>query len=214
MKDEVDVYLNDLKKWQAELKMLREIILECGLTEDFKWMHPCYTDKGKNIVLIHGFKNYCAILFNKGSLLKDPKSILVQQTENTQFGRQIRFTDLSEIEVRRSVIKQYIKEAIHNERSNIPVPTKQTAEYEVPEELMQKFEEQPSLEKAFNKLTPGRQRGYLLHFGQPKQSKTIIARIDKNAERILNGFGLNDCVCGHSKRMPNCDGSHNKLKKQ
>ena len=211
MNKDVDNFLSNLDKWHDELKRLREIILDCGLNEDFKWMHPCYTFNGKNIVLIHGFKDYCAILFYKGALLKDPKNILMRQTENTQSARQIRFTNVSEIQNLESTIRDYILEAIDIEKAGLKVKMKKTSDYEVPRELDQKFTESPRLKKAFKNLTPGRQKGYLLHFSQPLQAKTRISRIEKNTERILNGKGLNDCVCGLSKRMPNCDGSHKQL---
>ena len=211
MKKEVDKFLNNLDKWQDELIRLRELILDCGLIEDFKWMHPCYTVKGKNIVLIHGFKDYCAILFYKGALLKDPKNVLIRQTENTQSARQIRFTNVSEIENLESTIRKYVIEAVEIEKAGLKVKMKKTSDFEFPKELEQKLEENPKLKKAFKDLTPGRQKGYLLHFSKPKQAKTRISRIEKNTERILNGKGLNDCVCGLSKRMPNCDGSHKQL---
>ena len=211
MNKDVDNFLSNLDKWHDELKRLREIILDCGLNEDFKWMHPCYTFNGKNIVLIHGFKDYCAILFYKGALLKDPKNILIRQTENTQSARQIRFTNVSEIQNLESTIRDYVLEAIEIEKAGLKVKMKKTSDYEVPRELDQKFTESPRLKKAFKNLTPGRQKGYLLHFSQPLQAKTRISRIEKNTERILNGKGLNDCVCGLSKRMPNCDGSHKQL---
>ncbi len=211
MNKDVDNFLSNLDKWQDELIRLRELILDCGLNEDFKWMHPCYTFNGKNIVLIHGFKDYCAILFYKGALLKDPKNILMRQTENTQSARQIRFTNVSEIQNLESTIRDYVLEAIEIEKAGLKVKMKKTSDYEVPRELDQKFTESPRLKKAFKNLTPGRQKGYLLHFSQPLQAKTRISRIEKNTERILNGKGLNDCVCGLSKRMPNCDGSHKQL---
>jgi uncharacterized protein YdeI (YjbR/CyaY-like superfamily) len=208
MNKEIEKYLNGLKKWHDELSRLRKIILDCGLKEEYKWMHPCYTYKGKNIVLLHEFKDYCAILFHKGALLKDSKKILVQQTENVQSARQIRFRDTSEIGDLETTIKDYIKEAIEVEKSGLKIKKKETSDFEMPKELDQKFEENPELEKAFKNLTAGRQRGYLLHFAKPKKTKSRISRIEKNIERILNGKGLNDCVCGKSKRMPNCDGSH------
>lgn len=211
MNKDIDNFLSNLDKWQDELIRLRELILDCGLNEDFKWMHPCYTFNGKNIVLIHGFKDYCAILFYKGALLKDPKNILIRQTENTQSARQIRFTNVSEIQYLESTIRDYVLEAIEIEKVGLKVKMKKTSDYEVPRELDQKFTESPKLEKAFKNLTPGRQKGYLLHFSKPQQAKTRISRIEKNTERILNGKGLNDCVCGLSKRMPNCDGSHKQL---
>ncbi|QCX38868.1 hypothetical protein FF125_10630 [Aureibaculum algae] len=208
MNEKVDVYLNNLDQWKEELTKLREIILDCGLTEDFKWMHPCYTINGKNVLLIHGFKEYCALLFNKGALLKDPVNILIQQTENTQSARQIRFTNITEIEKQEAVLKAYILEAIVIEKSGLKINRKKTSDFDVPEELNKKFEEDSNFKKAFNQLSHGRQRGYLLHFSQPKQSKTRISRIEKTINRVLEGKGLNDCTCGLSKRMPNCDGSH------
>ncbi|MDW5289540.1 DUF1801 domain-containing protein [Formosa sp. PL04] len=211
MNQEVNNYLSNLKKWKEELTKLREIILDLGLNEEFKWMHPCYTENGKNIILIHEFKDYCAILFHKGVLLKDVENILIQQTENIQSARQIRFTDLPEISELEPIIKQYIREAIEIEKSGLKIQKKKTTDFKIPEELEQKFKENPNFEKAFKDLTAGRQRGYLLHFFKPKQSKTKISRIEKNTERIFDGFGLNDCTCGLSKRKPNCDGSHKEL---
>ncbi|WP_223033396.1 DUF1801 domain-containing protein [Hanstruepera marina] len=213
MNENVNRYLNALKKWKPELIKLREIINDCDLKEEFKWMHPCYTYNGKNIVLIHEFKNYCAVLFHKGALLKDSEKLLVQQTKNVQSARQIRFTDLPEIEELEPTIKAYIKEAIQIEKSGLQVEKKSTSDYEMPEELKQKFSEDNNFKQAFENLTPGRQRGYLLYFNKPKQSKTRISRIDKNVSRIMDGYGFNDCVCGLSKRKPNCDGSHKQLDK-
>lgn len=213
MNEDVNKYINGLEKWQAELIKLREIILDCGLKEEYKWMHPCYTYKESNILLIHEFKNYCAILFHKGVLLNDPKNILVQQTINTQSARQIRFTDITEIENLKLTIKEYIFEAIEVEKTGLKVKKKKTSEFEIPEELIDIFNERPEFKKAFKNLTEGRQRGYLLHFSKPKQSKTRRSQVEKNIERILDGYGLNDCTCGLSKRKPNCDGSHKQLKK-
>ena len=175
-------------------------------------MHPCYTYKEKNILILGNFKDYCAINFFKGALLNDSKNILVQQTENTQSARQIRFKDISEIENLKSTLKAYIHEAIEVEKAGLKVKKKKTTDFEMPEELKQKFVENPDFKNAFKNLTEGRQRGYLLHFAQPKQSKTRTSRIEKNSKRIFNGYGLNDCVCGLSKRKPNCDGSHKQLK--
>ncbi|MCM3363860.1 MULTISPECIES: DUF1801 domain-containing protein [Bacillaceae] len=205
----VEEFLSKDSPWKEEYVKLRQIVLECEeLVEEFKWMHPCYTIKNKNIVLIHGFKEYCALLFHKGALLKDPQGILIQQTENVQAARQIRFTSLQDIVKLESVIKEYIHEAIEVEKSGLEVTIKEHKEYIIPEELETKFEEIPELKTAFEALTPGRQRAYILHFSQPKQSKTRVARIEKAMERILNGKGLNDCICGLSQKMPNCDGSH------
>ncbi|GGX35075.1 DUF1801 domain-containing protein [Aquimarina muelleri] len=213
MNQEVNNYLNRLEKWQAELTELRKIILDCGLKENYKWMHPSYSDNEKNIVLIHEFKDYCAILFHKGVLLKDPENILVQQTENTQSARQIRFTDLLVIQELEPTIKKYVKEAIRIEKLGLKLKKKKTSDFEIPEELEQKFEENPNFKKAFKNLTAGRQRGYLLHFAKPKQSKTKLSRIEKSMERIFDGYGLTDCTCGLSQRKPNCDGSHKQLEK-
>ncbi len=213
MNNDVDKYLSKLEKWNSELTKLRTIILDCGLTEDFKWMHPCYTFKNKNIVLIHEFKDYCAILFHKGVLLHDSLNILIQQTENTQSARQIRFTNTSEIIELESAIKEYIYEAIEVEKVGLKVKMKKTSDFKMTEELKLLFDKNPKLEKAFKNLTEGRQRGYLLHFAKPKQSKTRMSQIEKNIKRILDGYGLNDCICGLSKRKPNCDGSQNNWKK-
>ena len=212
MNKKVDTFLTELSQWQVELTRLRELILECDVVEDFKWKHPCYTNNGKNIVLIHGFKEYCAVLFYKGALLKDRKNILIQQTENVQAGRQIRFQNIQEINELSVVIKEYIQEAITHEKSGKQIPMKKVTDIAVPIELEQKFIDNPEFKNAFTNLTPGRQKGYLLHFNQAKQSATRVARIEKNTKRIFNGKGLNDCVCGLSKRMPNCDGSHKQLR--
>lgn len=213
MSEQVNKYINRLEKWQAELTELRKIILDSGLQEDYKWMHPSYSENGKNIVLINKFKDYCAILFHKGALLKDKENILIQKTENTQSARQIRFTDLTEIQELEPIIKEYIKEAVKVERSGIKLQKKKTSDYEIPIELEQKFEENTGFEKAFKNLTAGRQRGYLLHFAKPKQSKTRTSRIENSIVRIFDGYGLTDCTCGLSKRKPNCDGSHKQLEK-
>jgi uncharacterized protein YdeI (YjbR/CyaY-like superfamily) len=212
MNPEVDKYLDNLTLWKKELTRLRELILECGLDEEYKWMHPCYTYKQRNILLIHEFKKYCAILFNKGALLNDSKNILVRQTQNTQAARQIRFTDLSKIEDLKSTIKEYIYEAIEVEKLGLKIKNKKTSDFEVPQELIAVFDQRPEFKKAFDKLTEGRKRGYLLHFAKPKQSKTRLSQVQKNVDRILDGYGLNDCVCGLSKRKPNCDGSHKQLR--
>ncbi|MCA0366217.1 MAG: YdeI/OmpD-associated family protein [Bacteroidetes bacterium] len=181
-----------IHEWQNELKTLRRIVRECGLVEDFKWMHPCYTYNGKNIVLIHNFNNYCALLFPKGVLLKDPENILIQQTENSQTARQIRFENISQITAHEASIKAYIFEAIEVEKAGIKVELKKTSDFDLPEELQSKFENDPAFKKAFYDLTPGRQRGYILHFSQPKQSSTREARIEKNIANIMNGKGIND----------------------
>ena len=188
----VDRYLARLKNWQEESMLLREICLECGLIEDFKWMHPCYTHDDKNIVLIHGFKAYCALLFHKGVLLGDPEKLLIQQTKNVQSARQLRFTNTAEIMALKPIIKAYIFEAIEVEKAGLEVKMKKTAEFEMPEEFQKVLAENEALNKAFYALTPGRQRGYLLHFSQAKKSKTREARIEKNWDNIMNGIGFNE----------------------
>ncbi|HET9135217.1 MAG TPA: YdeI/OmpD-associated family protein [Candidatus Kapabacteria bacterium] len=188
----VDWYFTKDTRWKKEYVKLREIALSCGLSEELKWGNPCYTLDGKNIVLIHGFKEYCAYLFFKGSLMKDPKGILIQQTENVQGPRQVRFTTLKEIEKLARSLKTYIQEAIKIEKAGTKVPLKKTSEFKMTEELEQKFKQMPKLKTAFGKLTPGRQRGYLLYFSSAKQAKTREARIDKYVDQILAGKGVDD----------------------
>jgi uncharacterized protein YdeI (YjbR/CyaY-like superfamily) len=188
----VDVFLSRANKWQEEYKKLRAIVLDCGLTEEFKWMHPCYTFQGKNIVLIHGFKEYCALLFFKGVLLKDTKRILIQQTENVQAGRQIRFTNVREIVKMQPILKSYIDQAVAVEKAGLKVKLKKTLEYKIPQEFQKRLDENPALKDAFGALTPGRQRAYLYYFSQPKQSQTRAARVEKCIDQILDGIGLND----------------------
>jgi uncharacterized protein YdeI (YjbR/CyaY-like superfamily) len=192
MNPEVDVFLSKAQKWQEEFKLLRLIVLDCNLTEEYKWMHPCYTFKKKNIVLIHGFKDYCALLFHKGALLKDPENILIRQTENVQAARQIRFTNLREIIELEPILKSYIQEAIEVEKAGLKVDFKKTSEYNIPEEFQNKLDEIPELKTAFNALTPGRQRAYILYFSKAKQSKTRESRVEKCMPKILDGKGLND----------------------
>jgi len=188
----VDWFFNKPGQWQQEYEKLRKIVLECDLTEELKWGCPCYTFEKRNIVLIHGFKEYCALLFVKGALLKDPKGILIQQTENVQSARQVRFTSGREIVKMKGTLKAYIREAIAAEKSGLKVSLKKTSQFAMPEEFKGKLDEVPALKKAFKALTPGRQRGYLLYFSQPKQSKTRQARVEKSIPQILNGRGLND----------------------
>lgn len=194
MNPKVDFYFNKGKKWQEELEQLRIIVLDCGLTEELKWGVPCYTFQKSNIVLIHVFKEYCALLFFKGALLNDAHSILIQQTENVQAARQIRFTNVREI-VDPDVIselKAYIYEAIKVEKAGLKVDFKKVTEFIIPEEFQNKLDETPVLKTAFDALTPGRQRAYMLHFSAPKQSKTRESRVEKCILQILNGKGLND----------------------
>ncbi|HCJ4854639.1 TPA: YdeI family protein [Listeria innocua] len=188
----VDSFLNKPSTWQAEFKALREIAITFELEEEFKWGKPCYALNGSNVFLIHGFKNYCALLFMKGALLRDPDNILVQQTENVQAARQIRFTNLQEILDQKEILKKYIQNAIEVEKAGLKVELKPRAETPIPEELLAKFEEMPALQTAFEALTPGRQKAYLLYFAAPKQSKTRVSRIEKYEATILDGLGLND----------------------
>jgi uncharacterized protein YdeI (YjbR/CyaY-like superfamily) len=192
MNPKVDWYFVKNKKWQEEIELLRMIVIGSGLTEELKWGCPCYTLEGSNIVLIHVFKEYCALLFMKGVLLKDPKGILVQQTKNVQAARQIRFTRAREIVKLERTLKAYIKEAIEVEKAGLKVDLKKTTEFIIPEEFEKKLDKTPDLKKAFYALTPGRQRGYILYFSQAKQSKTRESRIEKYSKQILNGKGLDD----------------------
>jgi uncharacterized protein YdeI (YjbR/CyaY-like superfamily) len=188
---QVDGFLRKAKKWQEEFKELRRIILDCQLSEEMKWRHPCYTLQGKNVVLIHGFKEYCAVLFMKGALLKDAKGLLVAPGK-MQSGRQIRFANVREITQMEPTLKAYIHEAIEAEKSGLKVRHKTTAEFKVPEEFKEKLKEAPALKAAFDALTPGRQRGYLLYFSGAKQSKTRESRVEKCMPQILKGKGLDD----------------------
>ena len=192
MNPKVDFYFSKANKWQEEIGRLRTIVLGCGLTEELKWGCPCYTFQKTNIVLIHVFKEYCALLFFKGALLHDTEGILVQQTRNVQVARQIRFTGVKEIVQMKSSLKAYIFEAIEVEKSGLKPTLKKTAEYAIPEEFQKKLDKTPALKSAFKALTPGRQRGYLLYFSAAKQSKTRTSRIEKSIKQILKGKGLND----------------------
>ncbi|MFC5649521.1 YdeI family protein [Paenibacillus solisilvae] len=192
MNPKVNEFLSKAKTWQEEYEKLRKIVLDCELTEEFKWMHPCYTFEKKNIVLIHGFKEYCALLFHKGALLQDAHGILIQQTENVQAGRQIRFSNVREIVAMETILKAYIYEAIEVEKAGLEVNFKKHTEFILPEEFQNKFDEIPALKTAFEALTPGRQRAYILYFSGPKQSKTRESRVEKCMQQILNGKGLND----------------------
>lgn len=188
----VDFYFLKAKKWQEEIEKLRQIVLDCQLSEELKWGVPCYTSDGNNIVLIHVFKEYCALLFFKGALLKDSKGILIQQTKNVQAARQIRFKNIREIFEMEPIVNAYIQEAIKVEKAGLKVELKKTTEYQIPEEFQTKLHKNAALKTAFNALTPGRQRAYLLFFSSAKQSQTREARIEKCVPQILNGIGLND----------------------
>ncbi|MEB2776800.1 YdeI family protein [Algoriphagus sp. D3-2-R+10] len=192
MNHSVDFFFDKASQWQQEYRQLRSLLLDCGLTEELKWGVPCYTFQGGNVVLIHGFKEYCALLFHKGALLQDAESILIQQTENVQGARQVRFTDVKEIVEMKTILKAYIYEAVEVEKAGLKVALKKTKEYAIPGEFQVKLDENPDLKHAFEALTPGRQRGYLLHFAAPKQAKTREARVEKLTPQILSGKGLND----------------------
>jgi uncharacterized protein YdeI (YjbR/CyaY-like superfamily) len=192
MNPRVDDLLNQQTKWRDELVALRKIALACGLSEEVKWGQPCYTDQGRNIAIIHGFKDYCALLFMKGALLKDPPGILIQQTENVQSGRQIRFTALDQIAAKENLLKAYIQEAVEIEKAGLKVERRKTEDFEVAAEFQSRLDQDPELKKAFQALTPGRQRAYLLHFAGARQAKTREARIDKCRPQILAGKGLMD----------------------
>ncbi len=192
MNPKVDFYFIKSKKWQPALEKLRIIILDCGLTEELKWGVPCYTFEKNNILLIHGFKEYCAILFMKGALLNDEKGILIQQTENVQSARQIRFIGVQEVVVMETTVKEYIYEAIEVEKAGLKVDLKKTSDFLIPEEFQKKLNENAELKIAFEALTPGRQKGYIFYFSQPKQSKTRESRIEKCVQQILYGKGLED----------------------
>ena len=192
MNPKVEFFFSKAKQWQEEYRKLRMITLDCELSEELKWGCPCYTIDGKNIVLIHGFKEYCALLFMKGALFKDPNGILIQQTENVQSARQIRFTNVQEIIEMEPILKAYINEAIVVEKEGLQVEYKKATEFSMPDEFQNKLDENSELEIAFYALTPGRQRGYLLYFSAPKQSKTREARVEKYTQHIMDGKGLND----------------------
>jgi uncharacterized protein YdeI (YjbR/CyaY-like superfamily) len=192
MNPKVDAVLAKEKRWQEEFKKLRQIILDCRLTEELKWGQPCYTLEGKNIVLMHGFKEYCALLFMKGALLRDAKAVLIQQTENVQSARQIRFTNAQEIDKLEKTLKSYIREAIEVEKAGLKVELKKTSDFKIPEEFQSKLDALPALKTAFDSLTPGRQKAYLFYFSGPKQSKTRESRVEKYVPKILDGMGFDD----------------------
>jgi uncharacterized protein YdeI (YjbR/CyaY-like superfamily) len=189
---QVNWFFNKEGKWQEAYQELRDIVLDCGLNEELKWGCPCYTHQKNNIVLIHGFKEYCALLFMQGALLNDPKKLLVQQTKNVQSARQMRFSGLTDILNNKVTIKAYILEAIKNSKEGLKVEMKETSDYEIPEEFQTALNEMPELKAAFYQLTPGRQRAYLLHFSSAKQSKTRMERVEKYIPKILDGKGLDD----------------------
>lgn len=213
MQSKVDEYFSEVKNWNTELCLLRQFILDCLLTETFKWRVPCYTFKEKNILIIAPFKNYCAINFFKGAFLQDEGKMLIKPGENTQAGRLIRFSNLDEIRTLETTIKAYIYEAIEVEKAGLKIDFKKNTEVRYCEELEETISKNPTFKAAFEALTPGRQRAYNIYFSAPIQSKTRTSRIDKLIPKILDGKGFNDCTCGLSKKMPICDGSHNYILK-
>ncbi len=213
MHPKVDEFLLKAQNWQKEMEALRAIVLDCGLTEELKWRQPCYSFQNKNVLIISAFKEHCVLSFLKGVLLKDEAEILVSPGENSQSGMFAKFTSLKQIAENTNTLKAYIFEAIEVEKAGLKVDLAKSTEFEFPEELIKKLDQDPSFKAAFEGLTTGRQRAYNMFFTAAKQSKTIEARIEKYRDRIMKGKGMNDCVCGHSKRMPNCDGSHKYFEK-
>ena len=207
----VDAYMSKAKIWKEEMEALREMLLSCNLTEELKWGKPCYSFENKNLFIIQSFKTNCALGFFKGELINDEKGLLVKPGENTQSGRMIRFTHLKEIVKVKGTIKAYIKEAIEHEKKGTKTTIKEKAGLIFPEELQSVLDKNVKFKKAFESLTPGRQRAYNMFFSAPKQAQTRTTRIEKYKQQILNGKGINDCTCGLSKKMPYCDGSHKYL---
>lgn len=208
MNPKVDDFISNATKWQVEMEQLRKLLLDCGLTEEFKWRNPCYSFQGNNVVLIANFKAFCALSFLKGALLQDTNEILCKPGENSQAVRFFKFTNVHQIQDLKPVIKNYIYEAIEIEKAGLKVNFKDNTALELVAELQIALAKNPALKTAFEALTPGRQRGYNLYFEAAKQPKTRETRIEKYIPKILDGKGINDCTCGHSKKMPICDGSH------
>ena len=212
MISEVDQYIKKAKQWKEEMTLLRSILLECTLTEVIKWGRPCYTFNNKNIVIIQYFKHHCDLGFFNGALLTDPKNLLEKPGEFTQTARQLRFKDLDDIQKKKKQIQLFVKEAIQNEQNGLKLHQEAIPTIEPIIELEAIFKKNKQFEKAFKALTPGRQRGYLMLFANAKQTETRINRIEKYIPRVIDGYGLTDCTCGLSKKMPTCDGSHKVLK--
>ncbi len=208
MNPKLDFFFEKATKWQEELMKLREIVLDCGLTEELKWSVPCYTFNKTNVIILGGFKDYCFVSFLKGVLLHDSENILQKPGENTQSGRIIPFTDIHKVIDMKQTLKAYIYEAIEVEKAGLKIESKSKTDLVFPDELLQKFDSDPTFKVAFEALTPGRQRAYNIYFSGAKQSKSRESRIESYVQRILSGKGFNDCTCGLSKRLPNCDGSH------
>ena len=212
MKTAVELYIEKVKQWKDEMTLLRSILLETALTETIKWGKPCYTYNDKNLVIIQDFKHHCDLGFFTGAVLKDPEKLLEKAGEHTQSARQFRFANLADIKKKKTIIKSYVKEAIENEKQGVKLVVEEKTGMEEIVELESIFKKNKAFTKAFKALTPGRQRAYHMFFAGAKQSETRISRIEKYIPRILDGYGINDCTCGMSKRMPNCDGSHKFLK--
>lgn len=212
MNQTVDEFLDKTDRWREELRALRRIALACGLVEEVKWGHPCYTLDGGNVLLIGRFKDYCSLTFFKGTLLKDAAGILEMSGENTRVARLVRFTSVQEIVGLEPVLKAYIHEAIEVEKAGLKAESAKDEDLVLVEEIQNKLGEDPALKTAFEALTPGRQRAYNLHVSAAKQSKTRTSRMENCVGRILDGKGLNDCTCGLSKKLPACDGSHKQLR--
>ena len=208
---EVDTYFTQVKKWREELELLRQILLDCQLAEELKWGKPCYTYRENNVAILYGLKDYCGISFLKGVLLQDTENILVAPGENSQSARLHKFKSVAEIKELEKTLKAYVYESIEVEKAGLKVDFKEKNQLEFPEELLEIFEERPELKRAFEALTPGRQRGYNLHFTSPKVPKTRKSRIEQCSAKIMMGKGFHDCTCGQSKRMPRCDGSHKNI---
>ncbi len=209
MNTQVDAYLEKLEDWKEELSLLRQIVLSCSLKENIKWKIPCYTHKGKNVLSLSALKNHCVLGFFKGAYINDPVGFLQKPGPNTQTSRVLRFESTEEIRLKKAVIIDYILQA-KNIQETVPIISK-IKSLHFPDELTQKLAKEPAFKQAFESLTPGRQRGYVLYFSAAKQSKTRVARIEKYQSKILQGKGFHDCTCGLSKKMPNCDGSHKQL---
>jgi len=212
MNPSVDAYLSKAKNWSEEATVLRKLLIECGLTEAFKWRSPCYMFQDSNIVILHLFKEYCALGFFKGVLLHDTHEILSSPGENSQSVRMAKFSSVKDINKHKAILKAYIYEAIEVEKAGLKVELKQSKNLILTEEFQHKLDHHPALKKAYESLTPGRQRAYHLYFSAPKQSATRITRVEKYVSQILCGKGMNDCTCGFSKKMPQCDGSHKYIK--
>lgn len=211
MNADVEKYIENARNWSSEMRELRNLLLECGLEETYKWKQPCYTFRDKNVLIIGQFKAYCTLSFFKGSLMADPEKLMVSPGPNSQSVRMLRFTDSETIHEKRALIKSYVFEAIELEKSGAKVEKKETKSLDIPDELQEKMDNDTVFAEAFNGLTPGRQRGYVLYFNGAKQAQTRKDRIERYTDRILKGKGFHDCVCGLSRKMPTCDGSHKQL---